>query len=255
MVNRIWQHHFGVGLVDTPSNFGGQGSQATHPDLLDWLACEFVERDWSMKAMHRLIVSSSTYRQSASSNERAVAVDAGNRLLWRFPSRRLEAEAIRDSVLHVSGKLNTSMGGPGYNLLKKHTYRTYTPLESFGENEWRRMVYEFRVRIETDPTFGVMDCPDGGQLCPQRTRSTTPLQALNLLNSKFMVEQSEHFAARVTETADSNVHEQVELAFRLAYGRRPDETQQTDCSQFVDQHGLPALCRAIFNSNEFLFLP
>ena len=205
--------------------------------------------------MHRLMVSSHVYRQASAPNEAALDIDAGNRLLWRFPSRRLEAEAIRDSILHVSGKLNPQMGGAGYKSLNKRTYRSYTPNEDFGPNEWRRMVYEFRVRIETDPTFGVMDCPDGGQLCPQRNRSTTPIQALNLFNSKFVIDQSQYFANRVESEAGSELEQQVQRAFRLAYGRLPSQEQEADCVAFVGEHGLATLCRAMLNSNEFLFLP
>jgi hypothetical protein len=255
MVNRIWQFHFGVGLVDTPSNFGGQGSRPTHPKLLNWLASEFIERGWSIKAMHRLITSSSIYRQASAPNDAALAVDAGNRLLWRFSSRRLEAEAIRDSILYISGKLNTTMEGPGYKSLNKGKYRTYTPKENFSENEWRRMVYEFRVRIETDPTFGVLDIPDGGQLCPQRNRSTTPIQALNLFNSKFVIDQAQFLARRVEKEAGSEPDKQVRRAFRLAYGRWPSEEQAAEYATLVGEHGLATLCRAILNSNEFLFLP
>ena len=255
MVNRIWQLHFGVGLVDTPSNFGAQGSRPSHPELLDWLASEFIASGWSIKQMHRLVVNSNVFRQASAPNKAAQDIDGGNRLLWRFTSRRLEAEAIRDSILHVSGKLNPQMGGAGYESLNKRAYRSYTPNEDFGPNEWRRMVYEFRVRIETDPTFGVMDCPDGGQLCPQRNRSTTPIQALNLFNSKFVIDQSQYFANRVESEAGSKLEQQVQRAFRLAYGRLPSQEQAADCVAFVGEHGLATLCRAILNSNEFLFLP
>ncbi len=256
MANRIWQFHFGMGLADTPSNFGGQGTLPTHPELLDWLASEFIDQGWSVKAMHRMIVSSNTYQQSATPNDAAFAVDADNRLLWRFPSHRLAAEAIRDSILHVSGKLNTAMGGLGYKTYHKGSYRTYKPVEDFGDEHFRRMVYEFRVRIEADPTFGVLDCADGGQLCPQRTRSTTPIQALNLFNSKFVVGQSNHFASRVAKLAgEDDLAGQVREAFRLAYGRIPGDEQLADCVAVVGEHGLATLCRAIFNSNEFLFLP
>ena len=256
MVNRIWQWHFGVGLVDTPSNFGGQGSRPTHPELLDWLASEFIDQGWSVKSLHRLIVNSSSYCQvSSAHNAKARDVDADNRLLWRFESRRLEAEAIRDSMLAVSGKLNLRRGGPGYKSLNKGRFRTYSPNEQFGEDQWRRMVYESRVRIETDPTFGVLDCPDAGQLCPTRRRSTTAVQALNLFNSKFVNGQAEFFASRLQSEAGDDSAAQLRRGFHLAYGRLPSAAQLASLEPVVREHGLDTICRAILNSNEFLFMP
>jgi hypothetical protein len=143
MVNRLWQHHFGRGIVDTPSDFGRNGVKPSHPELLDWLASEFMANGWSMKHIHRLIVLSHTYRQSGRSTPRGKAVDAASRLLWRYPPRRLEAEALRDSILAVSGRLDMRMGGPGFDLFEPNTnyVKVYTPKKDFGPAEFRRMIY------------------------------------------------------------------------------------------------------------------
>jgi hypothetical protein len=257
LVNRIWQHHFGTGLVDTPSDFGTQGGRPTHPELLDWLAAKFVEHGWSMKHVHRLILTSHTYRQAAAPNKRGLGVDAGSRLLWRFPPRRLEAEPIRDSMLAVSGVLDQRMGGPGFSpfLPTQHHVRVYLPKEEFGPAEWRRMIYMTRVRMEQDAVFGPFDCPDGGLVCPKRGRSTTPLQALNLLNSAFVLQQADLFGERVRREAGDQPEPQVQLAFLLALGREPDAEEAKATEQLVRLHGAAALGRALFNANEFLFLP
>lgn len=258
MVNRIWHYHFGVGIVDTPSDVGNNGSRPTHPLLLDWLTHEFIDNGWSMKHIHRLILQSSTYRQSSLPNSRGLATDAHSRLLWRFPPRRLEAEAIRDSLLAVSGALNLAMGGPGFDLLRvDKTYGrwTYQPVETFGSDEWRRMVYGTNIRMKREAVFGVFDTPDAGQVCPKRNRSTTAIQALNLFNSPFVIEQAQRFAARVKAEAVDNVHSQVTRSFQLALGRDPDAVEAKSAVDLVGEHGLLTLCRALYNANEFLFLP
>jgi hypothetical protein len=257
IVNRIWQHHFGAGLVDTPSDFGTQGSRPTHPDLLDWLARRFVEDGWSMKRVHRLILTSNTYRQASVPNKGALAADADSRLLWRYPPHRLEAEPIRDSILSVSGVLNLKMGGPGFSPFKptQHHVRVYEPKDRDGPADWRRTVYATKVRMEHDAVFGAFDDPDAGLVCPKRSRSTTPLQAFNLLHSDFMVRQSELFAGRLKREAGDNPAEQVRLAFRLTFGREPDATEAAAGEKLVSAHGLPALCLALFNANEFVFVP
>ena len=163
-MNRIWQQHFGTGLVETPSDFGTMGAQPSHPELLDWLAIEFVEHQWSIKWLHRFIVSSQTYRQSNRPDAHALSVDADARLLWRFPTRRLEAEAIRDSILAVSGKLNIATGGPGFDFFNQRGgLSDYTSRQTFDESGWRRMIYAHRVRMQAVDIFGAFDCPDGGQ--------------------------------------------------------------------------------------------
>lgn len=256
MVNRIWQGHFGTGLVDTPNDFGRLGTLPSHPELLDWLAGEFVRSGWSIKKMHRLIVLSATYRQSSQVNAAAAEIDSENRLLWRYPSRRLEGEAIRDSILAVSGTLNLKMGGPGFNLFdKRGGLSGFQPVEFFPSNGLRRMIYAHQVRRERDAIFGAFDCPDGGQSTPRRRESTTPVQALNLLNSRFVIDQSEAFAARVESEVGSEIEPQLQRAFQLALCRDPDREERTACQQVVAEHGLSALCRALLNSSEFLYLP
>ncbi len=256
IVNRVWHYHFGTGLVSTPSDFGRNGTAPSHPELLDWLAWNFMENGWSLKWLHRQILLSDTYQQSSQPRANALAKDADTRLLWRFPPRRLEAEAIRDCVLQVSGALNPQAGGPGYLLfeINHENVHHYDPVKEFGPNEFRRMIYMTKIRKEQDAVFGVFDCPDGGQVIPDRSRSTTPLQALNLLNSDFMLQQSEILAQRIRDEVGTDVDAQVQRIFTLAFSRLPDTKEHQAASQLVHKHGLEALCRAIFNTNEFLFL-
>lgn len=256
MANRIWQGHFGVGLVDTPNDFGRNGSPPSHPELLDWLAAELLSSGGSIKHLHRLIVLSATYRQSTRHDEAAAAKDAGVRLLWRYPSRRLEGEAIRDAILCVSGRLGFEMGGPGFDLFDKRGGLTgFVPVESFPKEGLRRMIYSHKVRRERDAVFGVFDCPDGGQSTPRRRESTTPLQALSLFNSRFVIEEARAFAARVEAERAGDLRGQIQLAVRLALSRDPTEDEMADALPLVRELGLAVLCRALFNSNEFLFLP
>ncbi|WP_146576592.1 PSD1 and planctomycete cytochrome C domain-containing protein [Neorhodopirellula pilleata] len=256
MANRIWQWHFGVGLVETANDFGRNGVEPSHPELLDWLAQELIRSDWSIKRMHRLIVLSSTYRQSTQHNADAEMIDADVKLLWRFPSRRLEAEVIRDGMLVASGQLNMRMGGPGFDLFNKRGGLSgFTPVESFAGDGLRRMVYAHKVRRERDAVFGAFDCPDAGQSTPRRVESTTPIQALNLFNSRFTIEQSEAFASRVKDEVGEDVIAQIQQAYEIALNRKPSAEESSDAEPVVRTHGLPTLCRVLFNSNEFLFLP
>ncbi|MAT48082.1 MAG: hypothetical protein CMO35_11740 [Verrucomicrobiaceae bacterium] len=256
MVNRVWQHHFGRGLVHTASDFGLNGTPPSHPDLLDWLAHRFIADGWSVKKLHRLILTSRTYQQASSLREKERTLDEEARLLWRFPLRRLEAEAIRDSVLAVSGNLNLRMGGPGFNFFKSRGGLSGFPIvETFSGEGLRRMIYSHKVRMERAPVFGAFDCPDAGQATPIRSRAVTALQALNLFNSKFMVDQSNVFAARIQKEAGPDPGKQVDHAFRLAYNRAPRPGERKRCEETVSAHGLSTLCRAILNSNEFVFMP
>lgn len=290
LVNRIWQYHFGVGLVDTPNDFGKNGSRPTHPELLDWLASELANpsrssrregahssltqhasritedqsfvtspatKPWSLKHLHRLILTSATWRQLSAPRASEMKVDAGSRLLWRFPPRRLEAEAIRDSILAVSGNLDRAIGGPSFflhNVDRENVYH-YHPKETFGPAETRRMVYALKVRMEQDGVFGAFDCPDGSLVMPRRSVSTTPLQALNLFNSGFMLQQSETFTSRVEKEAGPDVPAQVRRVWQLAFNRAPDRKEAREAAAFVRSEGLPSLCRAVLNANEFLFIP
>jgi mono/diheme cytochrome c family protein len=257
IVNRLWQHQFGVGLVSTPNDFGRNGVSPSHPELLDWLAAELVEHGWSLKAIQRLIVTSATWRQSSAPQEQALKVDASSRMLWRFPPRRLEAEAIRDSILAVSGNLDRAAGGPAFFLheVDRENVYHYHPKEEFGPAESRRMVYAFKVRMEQDGIFGAFDCPDGSLVVPKRSLSTTPLQALNLFNSRFILRQAEVFAARLERESAGDRAAQVRRAWMLAYDRPPAPAESAQAVRFAEVEGLTALCRALLNSNEFLFIP
>jgi len=256
MVNRIWHYIFGTGIVDTPSDFGVNGSAPVNPALLDWLADEFVRSGWSIKHIQRLILLSRTFGQSSAPRPEGMAVDADARLLWRFPPRRLEAEAIRDCMLAVSGAIDLHPGGPGFYLQKveeDNVYR-YFPKETYTTNEFRRMVYLTRIRQEQDPVFGAFDCPSGNQVMPRRSRSNTPLQALNLFNSNFVLQQAELLAGRLRHEAGEQSQAQVVRAFELMYGREPDRFEREASKGMIRDQGLEAFCRALYNTSEFLFV-
>ena len=257
IVNRLWKHHFGTGLASTLNDLGVNGVRPTHPELLDWLAAELVSTGWSLKRIHRLILTSRTWRQSSQSREAALAADGGSLLLWRFPPRRLEAEVIRDNILLASGVLESRMGGPGFSGFKveAENVRHYHPKETYGPADWRRMLYMTKVRQEREPTFGVFDCPDFNQTVPSRSRSTTPLQSLSLLNSPFVLQQAGLLAKRLRREAGADTRTQVTRACRIALGREPTLEELADAGQLVAEHSLEAFCRALFNANEFLFLP
>ncbi len=256
MVNRIWMYHFGRGLVATPSDFGLNGVRPSHPELLDWLAAEFIRSGWSVKHIHRLILTSKTYRQSHRVDAASSKIDRDNKWLWRFASRRLEGEAIRDTMLAVSGELNLKTGGPGFNFFKSRGGLSgFPPVEKFGAEQMRRMIYSHKIRMERVPVFGAFDCPDAGQATPIRSRSTTAIQALNLFNSEFVAERATKLAERIEESVGNDVEVQVITAFELGFGRTPTDTERQASIAAVQQHGLATLGRVLFNSNEFLFLP
>jgi hypothetical protein len=242
--------------VATPSDFGHMGARPTHPELLDYLASELVKNGWRMKAIHRLIVTSAAYRQGSDVDPRAVAADGDDALLWRYPPRRLEAEALRDSMLAVSGALDLTAGGPGFDFFKPNSnyVRVYEPKDGFGPAEYRRMVYAIKPRMQGDGVFAAFDCPDAGQTQPRRPVSTTPLQALNLLNSPFVLQQAGTFAKRLEREAGADVAAQVRLAFRLAFAREATDGEGAAAVALVEKHGLAAFCRAMFNANEFLYV-
>ncbi|QEG43331.1 DUF1553 domain-containing protein [Roseimaritima ulvae] len=256
IVNRLWQGHFGTGIVDTPSDFGANGTDPTHPQLLDWLASELVAGGWSLKRLHRSILLSDTWRQDSRPREDAMAVDAGSRLLWRFPPRRLEAEAIRDCMLSVTGKLDLRIGGPGFSAfeVEPENVRHYFPKSSYGPEDWRRMIYMTKVRQERDSVFGVFDCPDGSQVTPRRVSSTTPLQALNLLNSRFVMQQADFLVQRLNASEASRT-EKIVRAYELCFARQPEPDEVESASQFIEQVGWQAFARAMLNTNEFVFVP
>jgi len=256
MVNRIWQGHFGTGLVDTPSDFGRTGSRPSHPGLLDRLAREFIANGGSAKHLHRLIVLSSTYRQSSGHRKAAAALDAEARLLWRYPPRRLSSEPIRDAMLAVAGELNRQRGGRGFDLFdQRGGLSGFKPVESFPANGLRRMIYAHKVRREPEAVFGAFDCPDAGQSTSRRRESTTPIQALNLWNSRFTLERSAALARRVRHEAGARPQNQVQRAFLLALSRPATPAEEQEALEALRGQDLEVLCRALFNSNEFLFIP
>ncbi|MDF1861712.1 MAG: PSD1 and planctomycete cytochrome C domain-containing protein [Verrucomicrobiales bacterium] len=257
IANRLWQFHFGTGIVDTPSDFGTNGTPPSHPALLDWMADELMANQWSLKHLHRLILSSQTWRQDSRPKTEAMGVDATSRLLWRFPTRRLEAEGIRDAILAASGALDLEKaGGPGFSAfeVEQENVRHYHPRESFGPGEWRRMIYMTKVRQEKDAVFGAFDCPDASMVVAKRSRSTTPLQALNLLNSTFVLQQAELLAGRLKSEAETDTA-RVERAWDLCFQRPPGEAEMTDAIAFIQQEGLVPFARAMLNANEFVFIP
>ena len=256
IVNRVWQGHFGAGLVATPSDMGNNGARPSHPELLDALAVWFRDNGQSFKKLHRLIVTSQTYRQSAATPQpKAQALDAGNRLLWRAPLRRLDGEGVWDAILSTSGALNRKLGGPPYRLF---TYRQdniafYGPAASYGPETWRRSLYRMNVRAVRDNLLASFDCPESAQRSPRRETTTTPLQALSLFNGPFVREQADLFAARVKKEAGPDPSRQVSTAFRLAFGRSPSPEELSLARSLAATDGLPALCRALFNAHEFLY--
>jgi len=282
IVNRLWHWHFGQGLVSTPSDFGYGGDQPSHPELLDWLAAELVRNKWSLKHIHRLIVTSKAYRMrssefgvrnesqdpsdaSAKSSPAEIphsqlriphSVDSDNRLLWRMNPRRLEAEAVRDAVLSITGKLNPEMYGPGYRDFDYE--EAYAPVYEYrtadSPNVWRRSVYRFVVRTTPQQFMTVLDCPDPANMTPKRNVTTTALQSLALFNNDFMLRQAGYFAKRLKRECPGDELARIARAFELAFTRTPDSSELDAARQLVDQHGLLQLCRALFNASEFVVI-
>jgi hypothetical protein len=258
IVNRVWQYHFGRAIVDSPNDFGRMGQQPSHPELLDWLASDFLKNDQSFKHLHRLIVTSAAYRQSSQSNADAEAIDGENQYLWRMNRRRLEAEEIRDAILSVSGKLNLEMGGPGFYLfeLEKPEHSPHYEYNKFDPEDvrsHRRSIYRFIVRSQPDPFMTTLDCADSSQSTPRRHETLTSLQALSLLNNRFNLSMAQHFAERL-QSEESTTDLQVTHAFLLLTGRTPSDEELQSMTAYTTQHGLPALCRLLFNLSEFVFV-
>ena len=263
--NRLWHHVFGQEIVTTTSDFGAAGSLPTHPELLDWLAAELITptvnqatetKPWSMKHLIRLMVMSDAFRQSSLPHEKVLAVDADSALLWRFPPKRVEAEVIRDSILQASGSLDRSLGGRSFRIHNvKKRYAQWEVTDNHGPETWRRMIYQERMRRVDDQMFTAFDFPDCGQVRAKRPVSTTPLQALNLMNSDFVVEQSKRIASRAKKDAAGDETKSIDRCFELLLGRTPDEEERRACGELAKASGVPFVCRAIINSNEFAFLP
>jgi mono/diheme cytochrome c family protein len=259
LVNRVWHYHFGRGIVDTPGDLGRMGGEPSHPALLDWLAAEFRDSGGSLKALHRLIVTSATYRQVSTIRKDAAAIDADNRLLWRQNRRRLEAEAIRDAVLATAGTLDLTMGGPGWqDFVIEHPehsphYR-YDLADHADPATWRRGVYRFIVRSQTQPFMTCLDCADPSMRVGRRNEGVSALQALALLNNGFVLVQAERFAQRVQAEAGDSLDAQVTRAFELAIGREPDAVERDALIELAQAHGLANTCRTILNLNEFAYV-
>ena len=256
MVNRVWHYHFGRGLVDSPSDFGVSGSRPSHPELLDWLALRFTRDGWSLKHLHALILSSATYRQDSAFSAQGAAADADNRLLWRFTPKRLEAEAVRDSILALSGQLNLKGGGPGYRPFDLRIDNThfYTARDKTGPEFNRRTVYRLGVQSLREPLLDTLDCPDLSTKTPVRGVTTTPLQALALMNDSFVQRQAAHMAERLTADFPTAPGQAVIRAYHLVFGRSPNLGEIRRAKRHIQDHGLNQLCWVLFNANEFIYV-
>jgi hypothetical protein len=275
MVNRIWQNHFGRGIVATPSNFGKLGQLPTHPELLDWLATEFMRQGWSIKAMHRLMMNTESYQMSSAFFDDAnAAKDPGNDYLWRYRQRRLEAEIIRDTILAASGNLNPEMGGePFFPPIPKEVKESYPngkwKMSEEGPAVWRRSIYSYLKRGLRYPMFDVFDLPNLNVTCENRVTTTVPTQALTMLNNTFVLDQARYFAERVAAKAGNEQDARVRAVYRIALGRepRPEEMEQNVAflnrqHQYHEQRpGVDAdlsalidLCDVVLNLNEFLYI-
>lgn len=259
-VNRVWHYHFGRGLCDTPSDFGRMGGVPSHPELLDWLAVWFRdEAKGSLKALHRLILTSAAWQRSSVNQPAAAAVDPDNRLLWRMNRSRLDADTIRDSMLAVSGRLELTMGGPAVQHFTATPGPQSTPVLDYSKFDLdspaagRRAIYRLVWRAIADPFMDALDFPDMGMLTPVRSFSASPLQSLALFNNAFVLRQSEHFAARVEGMA-ADPAGRLRWIVRLAWQREPEAEEAALLGTLAQQHGLAAVCRAVFNSSEFLFI-
>ncbi len=256
MMNRLWHYHFGQGLVKTPNDLGFSGGTPSHPELLDWLAAEFRAQGWSLKKMHRLMVSSAAYRQSSRANAKAGKMDAGNVYLWRRSPMRLEAESIRDSILTVSGALNPVAGGPGFRDFKMYKHKgswVYDPIDPEGPEFNRRSIYRTWARGNVHLLLAPLDCPDPSTATSVRSVTTTPLGALSLMNTSFVIRMSEKMARRL-EADKSGEQERIGHAYELAFGRPATPGDIDLAIEFVRKNGLAAFCRVLFNANEFLYL-
>jgi hypothetical protein len=257
IVNRVWHHHFGAGLVENPNDFGYNGGQPSHPELLDWLAMEFRAGGGRLKALHKMILMSEAYQQSSAFNADAARKDADNRLLWRFTPRRVQGEVVRDSMLSVSGQLNPLMFGKGFQPFKiadtKGSYRAYHLNESSEPGQLRRTIYRMNVITAGSPMLEALDCPLPAVKMPKRAATTTALQALSLMNNGFVNQQAKAFAARLRQ--DSGAAEaQINRAFALALGRKPQAWEMKASAKLVEESGLETLCWGLLNTSEFIYV-
>jgi hypothetical protein len=255
MANRIWYQHFGQGIVATPNDFGASGAPPTHPELLDWLATSFIESGWSVKALHRLIVNSATYKQSSQFNAKATTIDADNQFLWRYAPRRLEAEAVRDAMLVASGQLNPQAGGPSFRPFTTTEFNAtfYTPIDRDDPQFNRRTVYRINVNSGKDPLLDSFDCPDPSVKTPRRGVTTTPLQALELMNNAFVQRMSERLSER-SQRESNDIGGAIEYAYRLTLGRAPNREEAARAIAAAKQRDLKSVCWALLNSTEFIYV-
>jgi hypothetical protein len=251
LANRIWHYHFGTGLVDTPSDFGFMGSKPTHPELLDFLAQRLVASGWKLKTLHREIILSQTYLQSADFNPTAARADKDARLLWRFPPRRLGAEEIRDTLLATAGQLKLEpMGGPGFRLYSylSNNVSTYIPLDTQGPETYRRAVYHQNARASVVDILNDFDLPDIAFSAPKRANTTSPLQSLTLFNHSFTLDMAKALATRLDGP------DPIAQAYSIALQRQPTTTERSAAEKLIAQHGKSAFCRALLNSNALIFV-
>jgi len=278
-VNRIWMHHFGRGIVQTPENFGLMGSRPTHPELLDWLAVDFMENGWKMKRLHKMIMTSTVYRQSSrrvAEDEPSTAetVDPANDLLWRMNLRRLEAEVVRDTMLAVSGKLDLTIGGAPIPLASGvDGLVTVSEKGSAPASQWRRSLYVLARRNYSLSFLDVFDFPVMALNCTQRTNSATPLQSLTMMNSEFVMQRAEDLAVRVTDLVGAGAPDErkIEMAFLLGSTRKPTAEETHWCAEHMQrqrqryldvgssakqasQNALASLCQMLMATNEFLYV-
>ena len=255
MVNRLWHHHFGLGLVETPSDFGFNGGRPSHPELLDWLAVEFASHGYRLKTMHRLIVTSRAYRQASLPSTAGMKKDADTRLVWRKRPVRIEGEVLRDSLLAVAGLLDRTVGGRGFSDYKEYenagtTY--FDPIDSVGSPFSRRSVYRFRPRSASQGLLDAFDCPDPAGATPRRNVTTTPLQALALWNGSFALRMADALADRIH--AAKAPDGEIVAAYRFVLQRDPTPEERTRAAILVREYGLRTLARVLINTNEFLVI-
>jgi hypothetical protein len=260
IVNRIWHHHFGRGIVATLDNFGKMGDLPTNPELLDWLATEFMDRGWSVKQLHRLLMTSQAYQMASQFNDASnMAKDPEDRLCWRFRIERLDAEILRDSILAVSGTLNMEMfGKPVFpklppEILAQTKEGIWLNRED-GPEVWRRSIYIYRKRGLPFPLLDVFDLPNQNISCGARNVTTVPTQALTLMNDEFIVRQAQLFANRLEEAAPAEPGKQVELGYRLALSRPPEAAERDLALEFLARHKLTDFAHVLLNLNEFLYM-
>ena len=260
-VNRIWHHHFGRGIVKTLDNLGRMGDPPTHSELLDWLAVEFMDRGWSVKEMHRLLMTSEAYQMVSSyANPTNADADPNNRLRWRYEARRLEAEALRDSIMTVSGGIDLAIGGKPIfpfipqEILESSQKKGHWDNQPDGPLVWRRSVYVFRRRSLGFPFFDTFDLPDQNQTAAARNVSTVPTQALTLMNNEFVLKQAALFAERLEQEAPGNSDRQIELAYQIALTRSPTKDEAAVAKALVIEQSLGDLTHVMLNLNEFLYL-